>query len=149
MLKFPITVDADEYSVTHLPMYRFSVTTVKELYGLRWNEEVAFRHLKYAGNLVHLHSLKKEHLLQEIYGKLTLYNFSSFMAAVVGRIHKRTDKYVYKLNHTQVHKICIRFLKGKIEDPVKEICRYLVPDRPGRKSERNIRRQTADTLNYR
>lgn len=149
ILKFPITDDSYEYIVTNLPMYGFSVTTVKELYGLRWNEEVAFRHLKYAGNLVHLHSLKKEHLLQEIYGKLTLYNFSSFMAAVVGRIHKRTDKYVYKLNHTQVHKICIRFLKGKIEDPVKEICRYLVPDRPGRKSERNIRRQTADTLNYR
>ena len=116
---------------------------------MRWNEEVAFRHLKYAGNLVHIHSLKKEHLIQEIYGKLTMYNFSAFMAAVIGREKKKTDKHDYVLNHTQVQKICIRFLNGKIKDPVELICRYLVPVRLGRKFVRNLRRQSADTLSYR
>lgn len=149
ILKFPISDDSYEYIVTNLPMYGFSESTVKELYGLRWNEEVAFRHLKYAGNLVHIHSLKKEHLLQEIYGKLTLYNFSAFLAATIGRIRKKTDKYIYVLNHTQAQKICIRFLRGEIKDPVELICRYLIPVRLGRKFERNLRRQSADTLNYR
>lgn len=149
ILKFPITEDSYEYIVTNLPGYGFSEQTIKELYDLRWNEEVAFRHLKYAGNLVHIHSLKKEHLLQEIYGKLTLYNFTAFIAAVAGKLRKITDKYIYVLNHTQTQKICIRFLKGEIKDPVKLICRYLVPVRPGRKFARNLRRQSADTLNYR
>ena len=149
ILKFPIAEDSYEYIVTNLPGYGFSESTVRELYSLRWNEEVAFRHLKYAGNLVHIHSLKKEHLIQEIYGKLTLYNFTAFMASVIGKERKRTDKYVYVLNRTQAQKICIRFLKGKLKDPVEQICRYLVPVRPGRKFDRNLRRQSADTLNYR
>ena len=149
ILKFPIAEGSYEYIVTNLPGYGFSESTIRELYGLRWNEEVAFRHLKYAGNLVHIHSLKKEHLIQEIYGKLTMYNFSAFMAAVIGREKKKTDKHDYVLNHTQVQKICIRFLKGKIKDPVELICRYLVPVRLGRKFVRNLRRQSADTLSYR
>ena len=149
ILKFPIAEDSYEYIVTNLPKYGFSESTIKELYNLRWNEELAFRHLKYAGNLVHIHSLKKEHLIQEIYGKLAMYNFSAFMAAVIGKIRKKTDMYTYVLNHTQGQKICIRFLKGKIKDPVELICRYLVPVRPGRSFERNLRRQSADTLNYR
>ena len=51
--------DSYEYIVTNLPAYAFSLSTIKNLYNLRWNEETAFRHLKYAGNMVHIHSLKK------------------------------------------------------------------------------------------
>ena len=147
--KFPISENSFEYIVTNIPMYTFSLSTVKELYGLRWNEETAFRHLKYAGNMVHIHSLKKDHLLQEIYGKLTLYNFSSFIAAAEASTEKKTDKYRYTYNHTQVQKICIRFLKGAIKNVKGLISRYLVPIRPGRSFERKLRRQTADTLTYR
>ena len=147
--KFPISENSFEYIVTNIPMYTFSLSTVKELYGLRWNEETAFRHLKYAGNMVHIHSLKKDHLLQEIYGKLTLYNFSSFIAAAEASTEKKTDKYRYTYNHTQVQKICIRFLKGAIKNVKGLISRYLVPIRPGRSFERKLRRQTADTLAYR
>lgn len=149
ILKFPISENSDEYIVTNLPKYGFSESSIRELYGLRWNEEVAFRHLKYAGNLVRFHSLKREHQIQEIYGKLTLYNFSAFLAMLVGKVQKKTEKYVYRLNHSQGQKTCIRFLKGKVEDPVSLICRYLVPVRPGRSFERKLRRQSADTLNYR
>jgi hypothetical protein len=99
--------------------------------------------------MVHIHSLKKDHLLQEIYGKLTLYNFSSFIAAAEASTEKKTDKYRYTYNHTQVQKICIRFLKGAIKNVKGLISRYLVPIRPGRSFERKLRRQTADTLAYR
>jgi hypothetical protein len=149
VLKFPIGEDSYEYIVTNLPKYAFPLQTIKELYNLRWNHEVAYRYLKYAGNMVHIHSLKREFLFQEIYAKLTLYNFSSFVASAVGDIKKKTEKYTYVLNHTQAQKNCILFLKGRIEDLTSMICRYLVPVRPGRKFKRNLRRQSADTLNYR
>ena len=85
VLKFPVGENTIEYIVTNIPKYMFSLSTIKELYHLRWPIETAFRHLKYAGNMVHLHSRKREHLNQEIYAKLTLYNYSSFTASVVGR----------------------------------------------------------------
>ena len=90
VLKFPIGEDSYEYIVTNLPKYAFPLQTIKELYNLRWNHEVAYRYLKYAGNMVHIHSLKRDFLFQEIYAKLTLYNFSSFVASAVGDIKKKT-----------------------------------------------------------
>ena len=149
VLKFPVSEDTCEYIITNLPAYAFSLTVIKQLYNLRWNQETAFRYLKYPGNMVHIHSLKKEFLLQEIYGKLTAYNFTSCMIAAIEYQPKKTDKYSYAINHTQALKICIRFLKGKIQDLESLIVRFIVPVRPGRRFERNLRRQSADTLAYR
>ncbi len=141
--------DSYEYIVTNLPAYAFSLSTIKNLYNLRWNEETAFRHLKYAGNMVHIHSLKKEFYIQEIFGKLTMYNFSSFLSQTVSTEQTDCNKYTYNLNHTQLQKICTRFLKGVIQDVSPLIQRFLVPVRPDRKFKRNLRRQSADTLGYR
>ena len=149
IVKFPITDDSYECIVTNLPAYGFSLSAIKDLYNLRWNHETAYRHLKYAGNMVHLHSVKKNLLLQEIYGKLTLYNFTSLIAAAVSNDRKVTDKYTYVLSHTQAQKACIRFLRGIIKDIVGLIKKFLVPVRPGRRFKRNLRRQSADTLAYR
>ena len=149
ILKFPISDGSYEYIITNLPMYKFPSEMIKQLYFLRWNEETAFRHLKYAGNMVHIHSLKREFLIQEIYAKLTLYNFSSFINSLVENVERKTDKYLYVKNHTQVQKLCLRFLKGKIQDIKGLIARFLVPVRPGRTFGRNLRRQSADTLAYR
>ena len=127
----------------------FSSGMIKKLYFLRWNEETAFRHLKYAGSMVHIHSLKREFLIQEIYAKLTIYNFSSYINSSFENVERRTGKYLYVKNHTQVQKLCLRFLKGTIKDIKSLITRYLVPVRPGRTFGRNLRRQSADTLAYR
>ena len=148
VLKFKISEDSCEYVVTNLPEYAFPPSCIKELYAIRWNQETAFRHLKYAGNMVHIHSLKKEFLIQEIYGKLTLYNFSAWLSAEVC-IEEKTVKHKYVVNHTQMQKICIRFLRGVVSDIKTLISRYLVPVRPGRKFKRCLRRQSADTLAYR
>ena len=149
VLKFQISEDSYEYIVTNLPMYKFTSEMIKNMYFLRWNEETAFRHLKYAGSMVHIHSLKREFLIQEIYAKLTLYNFSSFINSSVENAERKTDKYLYVKNHTQVQKLCLRFLRGKIKDIKSLIVRYLVPVRPGRTFGRNLRRQSADALTYR
>ncbi len=149
VLKFPISDGTYEYIATNLPMYAFSSEMIKKMYFLRWKEETAFRHLKYAGNMVRIHSLKREFLIQEIFAKLTLYNFSSFINSSVESADRKTSKYLYAKNHTQVQKLCIGFLKGKIKDIKSLITRYLVPVRPGRTFGRNLRRQSADTLTYR
>ena len=149
VLKFPISEDSFEYIVTNLPKYAFSLNTIKKLYYLRWNEETAFRFLKYAGSMVHLHSLKWSLILQEIYGKLTMYNFTSFLISLTGFEGKETSKHRYVINHTQAQKSCVSFLKGKVENIVALILKYLVPVRPERKFTRNLRSQSADTFTYR
>ena len=149
VLKFPISENSYEYIITNLPMYIFSLETIKDFYHLRWNEETAFRFLKYAGNLVHIHSLKRTFLIQEIYAKLILYNFSAFVASIAEDVKKETAKYLYVQNHSKAQKICLRFLRGTIKDVKRLISRYLVPVRPGRTFGRNLRRQSADTLAYR
>ena len=101
VLKFKISENSYEYIVTNLPKYAFSLSCIKELYAIRWSQETAFRHLKYSGNMVHIHSLKKEFLIQEIYGKLTLYNFSAWLSASVC-VRENNIKYEYVVNHTQM-----------------------------------------------
>ena len=150
ILKFPISDGSYEYIVTNLPCYAFSLSAIKELYHMRWDEETAFRHLKYGASMVCIHSLKKDFLIQEIYAKLTLYNFSSFIkASVEEKAHRKTSAYSYVVNHTLLLKICVRFLRGRLKEIEDLLCRNVIPVRPGRKFTRNLRRQSADTLAYR
>jgi hypothetical protein len=148
ILKFPIGKGSFEYIATNLPAYSFGEAVIKRLYHLRWNEETAFRHLKYAGRMVNLHSLKPDFTMQEIYAKLTMYNFSSFVMKETAP-DKKTDKYTYKVNHTKAQKSCVKFLKGLIKDLKKLISKHYVPVRLEREFGRTLRRQSADTLNYR
>ena len=149
ILKFPLPTGMFEYIVTNLSNDLFSLGTIKELYNLRWNEETAFRHLKYAGNMVHIHSVKSDFLLQEIYGKLTLYNFSSCITKVITKRKNVNTTYTYNFNHAQMQKFVRLYVIGVVKDLVKLMNRFLVPVRPGRKFKRIIRRQSAVPLSYR
>ena len=149
VLKFPLSSGKFEYIATNLPKEVFSLKVIKTLYNLRWGEETAFRHLKYAGNMVHIHSIKPDFLIQEIYGKLTLYNFSSCITKTVTRKNASSTVYSYNFNHTQMQKFVRLYLIGKIEELELLINRFLVPVRPGRKFIRIIRRQSAEPLTYR
>ncbi len=150
VLKFPISKSSYEYIVTNLPRYAFSVQSIKELYHIRWGVETAFRHLKYAANMVRIHSLKKDHIWQEIYAKLTLYNFSSAVAACADICNsKTTEKHKYVINRTKLIKTCIKFLQGSISGVIERVVKNLVPVRPGRSFQRNPRRQPAGTAHYR
>ena len=77
-----------------------------------------------------------------------MYNFSSFIMKETAP-DKKTGKYTYKVNHTQAQKSCVKFLKGIIKDLEKLILKHYVPVRLDRKFDRLLRRQSADTLNYR
>ena len=149
VLKFPLSSGKSEYIATNLPIKTFPLKVIKTLYNMRWGEETAFRHLKYAGNMVHIHSIKPDFLIQEIYGKLTMYNFSSCVAKAIPQKVTKTTVHTYNFNHAQIQKFVRLYLMEKVKELENLISRFLVPVRPGRKFKRILRRQSAEPLTYR
>lgn len=149
LLKFPISETEYEYILTDLSREQCSLEEVKKLYHLRWGIETAFRSLKYSAKLVHLHSIKHAFLLQEIYAKLTFYNVSTAILANMKNPVKSGKKHLTKINKSHLFDIVLRFLKGKVCHIEELVSKKRVSERPGRKFNRNLRTQHADTLNYR
>ena len=110
---------------------------------MRWGIETSFRDIKYAAGMVFFHSRKKQLILQEIYAKLILYNFSE---AVIGCIvcSKKDRKYAYQINVPLALAVCIEFLRRQrngapIERLEELLMKKLIPVRPGRSSPRGCR----------
>lgn len=166
VVRFKISDDSYETVVTNLPDDKFSPEMLKALYHLRWGIETSFRELKYAVGLSHLHGRKKEYAIQEIFARLTLFNFCEAVSAQAARDEAerkakeeqeaaagKQRKYLYQVNHTMAVEICREFLK--ISDPVssidigKQIRRYVIPIRPGRHYARKMRPQGFIAFTYR
>ena len=77
--------------ITNLPLEEFSPEDIKALYHMRWGIETSFRSLKYTIGLLCFHSKKPEFIIQEIFAKLTMYNFTELIAASIS-IHKAIRK---------------------------------------------------------
>lgn len=151
VLRFQLSKDTSEILVTNLSSHDFSSDVIKRIYQMRWGIETSFRELKYSIGLTHFHSKKTEFLMQEIFARLVLFNFSMMAASNVA-IEKHGLKYEYQVNFTQAVHICSHFLHctGK---PMSEaealILRFILPIRPGRKARRDIRKRFAVSFNYR
>ncbi len=149
LVKFELPSGNTEYLLTNLPQEKYALNDLKELYRMRWGVETSYRYLKYASGMVHMHSIKPNFIFQEIFAKLTLYNFCT---AVKQCTHAETPgelKHNYVVEKTYLIKVCIRYLKDMLSDIVSLIEKRKVPVRADRSFERNIRRQHADTLNNR
>lgn len=66
-----------ENLITNLPDLDFDIDDFKDLYHLRWDKETAFRDLKYPLCLKAFHSKKYEYIMQEVWARAILYNFST------------------------------------------------------------------------
>ncbi len=66
-----------ENIATNLPEEEFKAEDFKALYHLRWQEENSFRDLKYSLCLKTFHSKKYDYIVQEVWARVILYNFSS------------------------------------------------------------------------
>lgn len=150
IVRFKITDDTYEVVVTNLDRMNFSPQTLKELYFKRWGIETSFRDLKYTIGLLHFHSKKVEYILQEIYARLIMYNFSKIITLQV-IIEKKSRKYDYKINFSVAAHICREFFLGKVTPPNIEalIARYITPIRPGRTRPRNMSEKTSISFMYR
>lgn len=151
IVRFPITANTYETIFTSLPRDKFPIEEIKHLYGLRWGIETSFRELKYIVGLVNLHSKKDAFIRQEIFARLTMYNFCEriLSAAVVKQDAGR--KYKYQVNYTMGMQICLDFYRALVEsDALYELTsKYILPIRPGRSDKRKLKPKSFVCFTYR
>ncbi len=99
-----------ENLITNLPGHEFDMDDFKELYHLRWDQENAYRDIKYPLCLKALHAKKYEYAVQEIWARAILHNFCSEIALNV-EIEKCGRKYEYQVNYSEAVKTCRDFLR--------------------------------------
>lgn len=150
IVRFKITDDSYETVITNLDAVDFPPFELKKLYAMRWGIETSFRKLKYTIGLLHFHAKKVEHIYQEIFARLIMYNFTELITSPV-ITHKADNKYAYKANFTAAVHVCRQFFLGNVSPPDVEavICRNVSPVRPGRSSLRNLSAKRAVSFTYR
>lgn len=140
-----------ECFITNLPSDDFPLEEVKKLYHLRWGIETAFRDLKHTIGLTAFHAKKMEFIVQEIYARMILYNFSSSVTKHTVITHKKR-KYTYKINLAMAIRICRHFLNTDETPPngIEELlAKELTPVRLDRSFPRHKRYQRAKYFVYR
>ena len=125
-----------ESLITNLDPFMFSSKALKQLYHMRWGIETSFRELKYSLGLNKLHSKKQQFIIQEIYARLTMYNFS--MEIALGVVVYSDSRYSYQINFTQAIGICKKFFRFQHIDVEILLQRYILPIRPNRSDERKL-----------
>lgn len=128
--------DSYESLVTNLDSFTFKSEDLKVLYHLCLGIETSFRELKYALGLNQFHSKKLEFIIQEIYARFIIYNFSMEITQVVAL--SAPLKQFYQLNFTQAIGIRKRFFLDQTVNVEILIRRYLLPVRQNRSDQRNI-----------
>lgn len=135
VVRFRISENTYETIVTSLNRFDFPLSEIKALYHRRWGIETSFRELKYALGLVNLHSKKREFIEQEIWAKLTMYNYSEriIMSVVIKQDYHR--KWQYQVNFTMGFHICMDSFRCNHSPPnidnliSRYISRYVRTDR--------------------
>ena len=139
-----------ENLITNLPDIEFDLNDFKELYHLRWNEETAYRDLKYPLCLKAFHSKKYDYIVQEVWARAILYNFCSEISMHV-EIPKKNRKHTYQINFSEAIKICRDFLRDDTLalDAEGLIAQNIEAVRPGRTFARQARFKLPMSFCYR
>lgn len=150
IVRFKISEDTYETVITNLPADNYSPEDLKKLYASRWGIETSFRDLKYTIGLLKYHSKKTACIRQEIFARLTLYNFVEVITSHVA-ISKKQRKYTYKCNFSVATHVCRLFLRGQTSPPYVEsaIAQNLVPIRPNRERGRSRTESALQRFFYR
>lgn len=152
IVRFKIADDTFETIITNLSTEQFPSDELKNLYKMRWGIETAFRSLKYAVGLVCLHSKKAEHISQEVFAALIMYNFTEMIATQVIIQYKDTQ-YEYQINFAFTVHVCKRVLNtcemAHPPDIEALILANTLPVRNGRCFPRKVRFRQAVSFNYR
>ena len=144
-----------ETIITNLPSDKFTSSDIKELYKLRWDIEVSYRHLKYSVNLNALHSRRRDFIKQEIWARMIMFNISMIIIEEAYKLkYKKKDrKYEYKINIARaIHLIRDSITKrkgGAPPDLLELIAKEILPIRPGRSFERKTRGHSFVSFGYR
>ena len=152
LLRVQLDDGSYENIATNLPEEEFKAEDFKALYHLRWQEENSFRDLKYSLCLKTFHSKKYDYIVQEVWARVILYNFSSSIIINV-TIDREDRAYEYQANYSSALKTCRDFLR--IHDGITKInvkgliARNIEPIRPGRTFARQHRFKLPMSFCYR
>ena len=143
VVRFQIAPDSYETVITNLPADPFPPLSLKLLYNMRWGIETAFRALKYTVGLLHFHAKKAEFIVQEIFAKLTMHNFTQMITSHAA-ICDNDRTYAYQANFSAAMHICCQFFRNAVSPPSVEtlISQFISPIRPGRSAPRAANRKT-------
>lgn len=134
-----------ETLLTNLPCDEFPVEEMEKIYSLRWRIEQGFDALKNKTGLKFLHGRSDDCALQELYAKLTFFNFTSLIcrAVAIGK-SSGTQNEVKSLSRTQP--TCAAIFTERPTQAAKSSCRMLPnTPTPTRKGEK----RSAEQLNQR
>jgi hypothetical protein len=152
VVRFKITDDTYETVITNLEQPEFPPQELKKLYHMRWGIETSFRELKYAVGLLNFHAKKREHIVQEVFAKIIMYNFAEMITSHVV-ISQSDTKHAYQVNFTIAIHICRHFLRLWSNAPPPDvealIRKNILPVRPNRKDERKIYPKKSVSFLYR
>lgn len=152
IVRFKITENSYELVITNLDRFRFPPNKLKEIYQLRWGIETSFRELKYAIGLTSFHSKKVDYIKQEIFARLTLYNYCELITSYVVEQSNISGK-TKQVNFTIAIYICREYLRRKRQlsppDVIKLIEKHTLPVRPGRRDPRKVKAQASVSFLYR
>ena len=150
VVRFAVKDGLYETVITNLPADRFPPPLLRVLYHKRWGIETSFRDLKYTLALTHFHAKKRPFIEQEIFAKMTLYNFASLI-----RLHavftQPEGRHLYRINAAFATHIAREFLLGFVPAAIVEplIAKFLLPVRPGLQKPRNMRVKRPASFQYR
>ena len=150
VVRFAVKEGLYETVITNLPADQFPPPLLRELYHKRWGIETSFRDLKYTLALTHFHAKKRPFIKQEIFSRMTLYNFASLL-----RLHaaftQPEGKHFYHINTAFAAHIAREFLLGFVLAAKVEplIAKFLLPVRPGQQKPRNMRVKRPISFQYR
>lgn len=150
VVRFKLTENTYEVLLTNLDKENFDINELKKLYAMRWGIETSFRDLKYTLGLSYLHSKKTEYILQEIFAKLTMYNFAELITSHVV-VKQKNRKHPYRINFATAVHICRNFFLENISPPIVEalLLQHLLPIRQTSNKPRRLPRRVAPSFNYR
>ncbi len=150
IVRFKLTKDTYEVLLTNLTEEEFSVPELKDLYAMRWGIETSFRDLKYSLALSYFHSKKTENILQEIFARLTMYNFAELITSHVV-VKQNNRKHSYRINFAAAVHICRNFFLKNISPSDVEalLLMYLLPVRQGSANPRRGSPKSAPSFTYR
>lgn len=136
VVRFELSPGNFESLVTNLSPDEFPVSALKALYNRRWGIETSFRSLKYTIGLSKFHASKAEFVLQEIWARITAYNFTQAITHCVVVKQKPDNKHGYKVNLSAAVYVCRQFLRSSLDghpiDVIALLVRELIPIRDNR-----------------
>ncbi|MBD5525907.1 MAG: transposase [Lachnospiraceae bacterium] len=152
VLRFPIGNGTYENIITNLPENEFHVEEIKEIYRLRWGIETSFCTLKHAIAAVNFHSKSRRMITHEIWARLILFNFCSYITGQV-TFEKQKRKHIHQVDFSIAFKTCRHFLRlhsGEEPPDVEGLIRkHTLPVRPFRNFARQQRFQVPVSFTYR